>query len=367
MKQLGNKKRFIFFLFCSILLFSGCGRENNALMHTQEGDAIRDVDTMDTEKEEKSEENEENKTIETNGNLWQGTEVSVNMQAQVVPYMMEDGIDPLRAVHRCTSNEENIFLAYNETDFYIIPIGADKHSPACIDNPEGMKVCNITVDGYGKIHLLMAGDNYDEWNIWCLNEEYQIQKKIDISSLCDTKYIPIWFLVDKEGIYYLQWPHDRSSILINSDGIMEHKLTPELLGASWIYEAAVGRDGKIYLVYSNEEEKLIVGELDVNNGSIIEGVGEYSFPKDETFSAMSAGTDTNLLLFSPYSGVWAYDEDKEIFENRVVLSELGFGDNVEYWPFTFLADGRLWLMGREWKDETTAEETLIMNYIPAGR
>ncbi len=91
---------------------------------------------------------------------------------------------------------------------------------------------------------------------------------------------------------------------------------------------------------------------------------------------MSCGTDTNLLLFSPYSGVWAYDNENEIIENRVPLSELGFESNAELYPLTFLPDGRLILLEKTANGKNDnqinnivdeSSKNWLIKYIPAGK
>ena len=84
---------------------------------------------------------------------------------------------------------------------------------------------------------------------------------------------------------------------------------------------------------------------------------------------MAGGTDTNLLLLSPYSGVWAYDKESGI-ENLVPLSEIGFGSNTEFYPLTFLPDGRLVLLagmadGNYMDDESSKD--WLLRYIPIGK
>lgn len=341
-------------LFSSIMLLSGCGQSDSSLAPTSERYAEEATETGVAIIEDKTE------TDETN-------EIPVNTRAEEVLYRSEDDIDLLRAIHRCISDGENIFLAYNESDIYVMPMGADKHSPANIDNPDGMKVCNVAGDTYGRIHLLMAGQNYEEWYIWRLDEDYRIEKVIDISAHFETKQIPMWFLIDKDGTYYLQWTLDRKGIIIDSEGAMQHKFTPESLGIKWIYEAAVGKDGRIYLVYRKEDDKIEIGELEVEGCAVKSEDSPLSFPGNETFSSMSAGTDTNLLLFSPNSGVWAYDNEKGLLENRVALVDIGFGSDMEYWPLTFLPDGRLLLMGKTVNKSSAEDAELLMKYIPVGR
>ena len=357
------KKYFLGALIGSICLLSGCGQGDILLSEPLTGV----VEDSGKGQPDEMGETKIGETYETSEEVWESIVVPVNNQAEEITYLCEDGIDPLRVIHRCVSGGENVFLAYNETDIYVMSIGAGKHSPAGISNPNMLNVCNVAVDTYGRTHLLMAGSDYEEWYIWRLDEEYQVDKVINISEYFETKQIPIWFLIDKNGYYYFQWPYDRSGLVVDGEGVIIHKLTTQTLEVSWIYEAAVGRDGEIYLAFSMEDDQIKIGRLDVENGSLDKKNVSGVFPAQETFSLMGAGTDTNLLLFSPYSGIWACDMEKGIFENRVELSDKELGEAVEYWPLTFLPDGRMLALGKSVGNDSSETADFVMKYIPAGR
>lgn len=364
-----SREKFIFrrkaFLLLTIGIFflSGCGQNDDPSTQTADNNVNQEIDTNAAETQDKDEDKENN---EPSGDLLKPLEVPVNTQAGEVYCPNEEGIDLLRALHTCKSDGVNIYLAYNEPDLYVMPIGTDEHSPANIDNPAGLNVCNVSVDTYGRVHLLMADQDYDEWYIWRLDENYRTDKTIDISAYCETKRPPLWFLIDKDGTYFLQWPIERNGIIVDSEGMLKHKFTPESLGIRWIYEAAAGKDGQIYLIYgSTGEEKREIGELDVESCSIKEEESSLSFPGSENFTAMAGGTDTNLLLFSPYSGVWAYDNEQGMMENRVPLSDIDFDTVAEFWPLTFLSDGRLLLAGKP--VNANHPEEAVLKYVPAGK
>lgn len=368
MKKFIFKRKAFISLLIGTFLLSGCGQSDNFLIEVTDNDVNEEIDTNVTEPEDKPETDENTGLSE---NLRKPLEVPVNSRAEDIHYHGEDGIDLFRAVHCCKSDGEKIYLAYNEPDLYVMSIGADEHSPANIDNPEGMNVCNVAVDTYGRIHLLMVGQNYDKCYIWRLDEDYRIDKVIDISAYFETKRTPLWFLIDKDGTYYFQWPIDRNGIIVDSEGVLKHKFTRESLGIREIYEAAVGKDGQIYLVYGTYEDvKREIGELDVENCSIKEEDSPLSFSGNEVFAAMSGGTDTNLLLFSPFSGVWAYDNEQGIMENRVPLSDLDPNINTEIQPLTFLPDGRLLLLVKTVNSNNSNnsdDKELVVKYIPAGK
>lgn len=343
-------------MFTGIFVLSGCGQSDNPL--------TKPADTYVNEKSEMSftetENDEDDKNDAPSEDLPKLLEVPVNTKAEDIHYHSEDDIDLGRAMRRCRSNGENIYLVYGAPDLYIMPIGADEHSRVNIDNPEGMDVCNIAMDTCGRIHLLMSR-NGDEWFIWRLDEDYQIDSVIDISAYFETKQLPGWFLVDKDGTYYLQWSNaNRDGIIVDSEGALKYRFTPKSLGTGWTYQAAVGKDGQIYLIHSERGEKLEIGELDVENCSLKNEDSSLCFSGDETFSVMSGGTDTNLLLFSPYSGVWACDTETGVMENRVPLSDIGFSSDTEFCPLAFLSDGRLFLLGYVGND-------YYLKYIPVGK
>lgn len=342
-------------LLIGIFVLSGCGQSAGDPDEAGDNGVNEKTDVNFTEHGDTAGTDENNEQSEGLTTL---PEVPVNTKAEDIDFRMEDGIYIQRAEHRCCSDGENIYLAYGAQDLYVMPVGADEHRRMNIDNPDGLYVCNVAIDAYGKLHLLMASPDLDRWFIWCLDKDCQMEKEMDITAYVETKYVPIWFLVDKDGTYYIQWMIERNGILVGGNGELKHSFTLETLGVRWTYEAALGKDGLIYIVYGEWDEKLKIDEFDVENCSIKKEDSSLGFPRGEAFSAMSGGTDTNLLLFSHNSGIWAYDNEKEIMENRVPLSDIDFGSNPELRPLIFLPDGRLILFN--------GNDTHI-KYIPAGR
>lgn len=351
-----SKRAAIILLCIGIFTLSGCNRNNDFFIETEHNDVSEESHTSITNAED-------NETLKPSESLPKPSEVPVSTRMEDILYHSVDDIDISLSIHRCKSDGKNIYLVYGtagEADLYAMPVGTNEHSQMNIDNPEEMVICHIAIDTYERIHLLVAGSNYDKWFIWRLNENYQIDRIIDISSYFEIKQMPHWFLVDKEGMYYLQWVLSRDGIIIDSDGELQHKFTLKSLETRWTYEAAVGKDGRIYLVYGDGDGKLRVGELDIEDCTIKREDSSLCFTDDEVFSEMSRGTDTNLLLFSPFSGVWAYDQEKNILENRVPLSDIDYPPGTNFYPLTFLPDGRLLLLGNIGSD-------IHLTYIPAGK
>lgn len=345
------KRKVLILSFIGVCFLSGCGQEygSGPLSEAADNRVTEENDINYSENMAETEEDEEEDALET----------AVNMKEEYIRYNGNDEIDLLRAMHRCASDGEKIYLAYGEPDLYVMPMGADEHSRVYIDNPKEMDICHVAMDPYGRIHLLAADSDGDEWFIWRLDESGQIDKEIDISSHIETKQVPLWFLIDKEGNYYFQWMMNRNGIIIDSEGGLMHSFSPESLEIRWIYEAEAGRDGFIYLVYGDQSDTLKIGALNMETCSIKKEESSFAFPGNETFSEMSMGTDTDFLLFSPYSGIWAYDKEKGILENRKTISDLNIPQDTYFWPLTFLTDGRLLLLER-------TENEVHLKYIPAG-
>lgn len=346
-------------ILLSTLLLTGCVKiTNDPLEVPAKMPSVKQESNQETEEKVPSQSNAEEKaSIEE---APERVDIPVNFKREEVLYLCEDGIDLNRAAHRCASDGEKLYLAYAEKDLYVLPLGEKQHKPAGLVNPEGLEVCNVTIDKEGNLHLLMATPEFDGWYIWQLDDALQVEKKVDITACFETKQIPLWFMVDKNGDYYFQWMMNRNGVIVSNDGALLHRTTTDSLGVNWIYEAAVGQSGSIYLVYSFDGESKEIGTLDTVKGCLAEDSISLNIPGSDTLSAMASGTDTEILLFGPYCGVWAYNSEKGTIEQRVKLSEIGYEEGVEYRPLNFLADGRLLTVGG------TAEEQ-ILKYIPAGR
>ena len=368
MKLFAYKKNTLYLLLIGLFILSGCGRNDDFVSGTDREESSTEFaeteNNMEVDSKMETENNTEIEDSEAAGSA-QGQptllEVPVSFQKEDILYHRVDDIDISFSTHRCQSDGENLYLVYGTTDLYVMPIGADEHFRANIDNPEGMVICHIAIDIYGKMHLLVGGNNFEEWYIWRLDESKQVEAVINVSDYFDIKQMAHWFLVDKEGNYYLQWVLSRDGVILDSEGTLKHRFTLESLDIGWIYEAAVGKDGLIYVIYRDRgDEKVRIGEFDVESGSIVKEDSPLYLSRDEIFNGMFRGTDTNILLFSRNSGIWAYDRKQGILENRVPLSEMGLARDAESFPLTFLPDGRFVLL-------QGSKDGMHIKYIPGGK
>jgi hypothetical protein len=270
----------------------------------------------------------------------------------------------------------NIYFLAN-LKFYKMPVGTDELNPVNIEIPEGMDVFDYTFDGYGRMHLFIAEHDKKEYFIWRLDESYQVDKTIEISAYVEETayYIPHWFLVLEDGTYYIQWPLEQNGIIVSSEGMLKHKFTLKSLGIGWVLQVAVGKDGHIYIVHRNDDNKPEIVKLDANKGVIDNENPALYFSDNELFYTMSGGTDTNLLLLSVYSGVWACDTESGVMENRVSSADIssGLDNDTDLWHKMILPDGRLFVIGKAANDGNAGNSAsgnskhLILKYIPAGK
>lgn len=244
-------------LLIILIALSGCGYNEDSSSNAKTKEEIH-TESLDTEETASVEYGDRIQQLESTP-IPEPLAVPVNTERKDILYHGTDDIDISLSMHRCESDGENIYLVYGdagELDLYNMPTGSDEHSRANIDNPEGMVICHIAIDIYGNRHLIVAGNNYEEWFIWRLNENNQIEKVIDITDYFEIRQMPHWFVVDKNGTYYLQWVISRDGVIIDREGVLKHKFTLKSLETRWTYEAAVGKDGLIYIVYCDADEKL---------------------------------------------------------------------------------------------------------------
>ena len=354
------------FTLAMILIFAACKSSDIPLAERIDNGTRKDNATAEDDFE-----NEELPEV-----LRKPLTVPLNINAEEIYYYGEANI-----VSGGVSDGENIYILgdqnlrttpYEERDefesrLFIMPVGSDEVSVADIDVPKGIYINNIAIDLYGGVHLFIADWDNEEYFIWQLDDNYQVGKIIEISANIIEKWPPLWFLVDHDGNYYIQCYRMCYGVLVSSEGELINKFTYESLGIKWAPDIGLGKDGQIYIIHGNDD-KTVISTLDTENGLLIEDPDFY-FPGYEIISAISGGTDTNLLIYSRYSGVWAYDAENRIFENRVPMSESSFGYASEFGNRIFLPDGRLFLGVSIWKDYDQGEDAdcMLFRYIPVEK
>ncbi|MCL2051814.1 MAG: hypothetical protein FWG91_08820 [Lachnospiraceae bacterium] len=355
------KKGSITALLIALFIFHGCGQ--NESNETSDEFAPDIFENNIAEKNEMNYPEIEDQVKDNYEDSLKRLSIPLNTNAEEFHLNKEDYL-PLSTSY-CKTDGKKIYLE-TALGFYVMPIGTDELNPINIEIPEGMVVCNYTFDVYGRMHLIVAERSKEDYFIWRLDENYQIEKTIEISEYYTDSayYSPYWFLILDDGTYYIQWPLEQDGIIVSSDGMLLHEFTLESLGIGGVRAVAVGKDGHIYIMHSRRDENLEIVKLDLTNYLIEDANPALFLPYGEVLYTMSSGTDTDLLLASPYSGVWAIDIEKGIMENRVPLADLrlGMDKNSELAIRLFLPDGRFFLMA-----DSTVEGHLLIKYVPVGK
>lgn len=363
------KTGFIFFSCISALIIISCAQNDSDF-------SIADPELTEIGSAEKEtiEKGDKVEVINDLSPLSETPEIPINLEEKEIYYDGEEYADLLASHPICISNGENIYLA-SQQKMYSMQIGTAEIHPIDIDIPDGLEIYNFAFDGYGRMHMLLVDCLKNEYYIYRLDENYQINKIIDISKYTEEKPMPIWFLIQKDGYYFIQWSLNRNGIIVDSDGVLKHRFTLESLGTQWTRQAALGKDGQIYLIYENQDGEWEIGKINMKNCTIENENTELCFSNSELFTAASSGTDTKLLLLSPYSGVWAYDMESGIMENRATRSDIdaGFESGSEFWLSIFLPDGRICLLGEADSNNRMgvaydkSSVHLLFKYIPMGK
>ena len=268
----------------------------------------------------------------------------------------------------CTGGEMIYICGIDPIDgsYFIggMPKGGNRFSKLPVELPENMRVFGMTVDSQERCHLLLMSTEkikindeeldqitYETSDIWIIDKEGILEKKIDVSEVFATEQRrPFCFAIDYEGNYYFE--SQKEIIKLCPDGSVDMRLSCggeiEAIGCS--------RSGKMYYIYRNREGTDMLGMLQEDSIADI----QIELPDVGTqYSLLTAGTDTEVLIYNIDSGIYTYESDADTVELRLPISELPVSGELAV-NGGFLGDGRLCLMVYE-------GEKIVFYYIPVGK
>ncbi len=233
-----------------------------------------------------------------------------------------------------------------------------------IEIPSDMRIINMYVDNQNKCYTkwistektIVDDQEFDiptDEKTWLVvvNSTGEIEKKLDISELMPAEAARSYNLcVDLQGNYYMD--HENEIIKINSTGTQMERITCE----GSVAEIGCGKSGVIYCSYYNANNEIILGRIEEQTVVDVEAVLEN--PNINMYCIMS-GTDSELLIYDPRTGVYTYNIESNVIENRIYIENLPISGE-EVGGYGFLGDGRLCIYGIQ-------EEKFIFYYIPAGK
>ena len=354
-------------IICTSLLFLFCGCSAKI-------DVNEELEQTIVDAEQKNVNKSENNIVETDeDNVEIAKLAEVNTQAQVVEY---DG--EIHFANICISDGENLILyqssEYGEAGFYKMKVGQSEVERIELDIPEYLDVTKMTTDMYGNIYLLLTGnteflseENTAKHEIWILNDKFEVSSILDISDSTEgEKLMPYQFLVDQNGSYFIQWGYGSfKGIFLDKQGKLIAKINNTVLEIDELQTAGLGQDGSVYMCY-RKDEHIYISRLNMESGKLENQEQNTLFDQDELVLSIGAGTDTQLLIYSTNSGIWAYDQEENYLENRVAMNESDTPFDTYILIRKFLPDGRLLLI----ENITNTNGELgkrILKYIPAGK
>lgn len=254
----------------------------------------------------------------------------------------------------------------HEASLYQLKIGETALKKVELDIPEGMDIYGMATDKTGNLYLLMRTALTEE-NVTSmiqeLDSEGNVIRSLDISEAIQGKLSIVQsFLVKDNGDFYIKGMN--ASICINSEGIALWEMKDEPFGICDSYTAAVGKDGEVYITYK-KADVWYLGKMNGEDGTIVKEYFLSELEGDDKLLAIGQGTDSDFLLYSASSGVWAWNQTEGKLEKRADLSEARMPSEEYIVIRTFLEDGRLLQVVNIAEVDTLSER--IYKYIPAGR
>lgn len=320
-----------------VILLTGCSTDSG--MDQEMGSHLNHKGTVADIQTENTVESTESESVQSENTL---TMLQPSDQFEDIIY---DG--EIKNLQGAVAGREHIFLyGYTEDGaphIYIMKNGETTAVQSEAEwNEDEKRIRCMAADESGKCYVLVMSVSEDSIDcktaeIMVVETDGKVAGTIDISDQMkgsDWKIIPDGISIDKEGNIYLFSEADKYSVtVVNKDG--------EILGrqerkSEWYIEGiGRGRDGAVYIVYSNIGEYSI-GKIEAN-GEVIrtyENVLPEAFGK---YKYIFPGTDSNLLIYGK-AGIYAYTDGTEA-EERVAKRDMDF--NAEAKVLGFLADGRL--------------------------
>lgn len=349
--------RKLLFMTLAFGLLSGCGKEN-----TEESRVEILEEEIDYSYEKKQDD-----TIMQEALLDSKERIPVNTTNETFTADAEG----IHLAKICVASGDKLYFCQWARDgrkaaLYQLKIGETVLKEVELDIPEGMDIYGMDTDKTGNLYLLMRTALTEEnvtSMIQKLDSEGNVIRSLDISETMQGKLSIVQsFLVKDNGDFYIKGMN--ASICINSEGIALWEMKDEILGICESYAVVLGKDDEIYITYKKADEWYL-GKISAEDGTIAK---EYLLPEiesDDKLLAIGQGTDSDFLLYSASSGVWAWNQTEGNLEKRADLSEAGMPLEEYIVIRTFLEDGRLPQVINIAEGDTLSER--IYKYIPAGR
>lgn len=349
------------------LLFAGCSRqeeEKETLEETKSGP----VSLSDLEVEGKGQEAvvsaDEGKDAAAEKEIEEGKKLQeVSREKETVSY---EGESFMKSVF--SAGGDMLFLGGTKEDGSFFYGCLEKETAqleiVSVEMPEDMRVFSMTVDAAGNGYMLwisldkitmngmeLDAVNFERSYITRVNPGGEVESMTDVSEVfAREQHCPSCIAVDGEGNYYLE--NKKEILKLYENGSLAARIACE----GDVEAVGNGKSGAIYCIYRMENGEEIIGRVEEE---AVVPCGAALPASNGSYSAIAAGTDTELLLFHKGAGVYACDAEGDFLEHRITGAELPVsGQDIA--GYGFLSDGRLVLLSQE-------DGETVFHYIPAGK
>ncbi len=322
------------FLILIVLLLNGCSNDSDINSNINGAENVADTQT------EAVAESTENRNMKEEDSL---SVVQPSNQQEDIIYNGEENIQDAVA-----GREHIFFYGYTENGEHCIYIMKNGETTAVQSEAEwdekDKRIKCMATDVTGNCYVLMVSVtedyvDYKTMEIMKVSTDGKVLGTIDVSDHIkgsDWQMLPDGISIDSDGNIYLFSEADKYGIVVvNEDGDMLGYL--ENKSERYIEGIGRGKDGAVYIVYSNAGEYslgmiAVNGELINTHENVLpESVGKYKY--------IGSGTDSNLLVYGKTGSIYAYTDELEA-EERVDKGDMTF-DAYEAKILGFLADGRM--------------------------
>lgn len=321
-------------LILIVLLLNGCGNDSgiNSNINSEENVTNIQAETVDESTENENMKEEDSLPV-----------IQPSDQQEDIIYAGKENLQDAVA-----GREHIFFYGYTENGEHGIYIMKNGETTAVKSEAEwdekDKRIKCMATDVTGNCYALMVSVtedyvDYKTMEIIKVSVDGKVVGTIDISDHMkgsDWQMLPDGISIDMEGNIYIFSEADKYGIVVvNENGDMLGHL--ENKSDRYIEGIGRGKDGAVYIVYSNAGEYSIGmiaanGELiNMYENILTESVGKYKY--------IGSGTDSNLLIYGKAGSIYAYTNELEA-EERLDKSDMPF-DAYEAKVLGFLADGRM--------------------------
>lgn len=356
-------KKIVICIMVCVVLLSGCGKKNN--------EEITDKPTTEQNKEVKQKETTQEQKIEAKAIAVSREEVAVEYKGNLIIKCMVADTDTIYLGGKTAEGKFEIHkMNYEEDTSELLPV----------DIPEDIAILKLDMDARGNLYAFWsnAEKRGSQWGIWQIDKNGAIVKEIDIDeSWNEEQILLVATAIDNEGNFYLRgWKAGEAVVVLNEKG--ENIVSIPLDGDDGLRGAmGKGKDGKVYvglLGTNGSNYESYVALVDIEEGKL--NIISDALPNTMGFLAgVGEGTDSDLLLYGPGTGIISYSINENEGKSRVSISR--FPAKAEgNTCFCFLPDGRMCFLEKSYKDiegefdssiDYQRAEGSTIFYIPAGK